>query len=134
MSLSASLKAFERPSPARASWQLANSLLPYLGTMALMYLTLRHHLPWWITLALAVPAAGFMVRLCIFMHDCTHSSSLPWRRAERVLGRILGVLVFTPFTEWRDQHLGHHATSGDLDRRGIGDVWTMTLDEYGSAS
>lgn len=129
----ATLRAFEQPSAARAAWQIADSLLPYLATLALMYLTIRHGLPWWTTLALAVPASGFMVRLFILMHDCTHSSFLRSRRAERVLGRILGVLVFTPFAEWRHSHLGHHTTSGDLDRRGIGDVWTMTVDEYAAS-
>jgi acyl-lipid omega-6 desaturase (Delta-12 desaturase) len=130
----AALRRFERPSTTRAAWQVANSLIPYLATMALMYLTIRHRLPWWTTLALSVPASGFMVRLFVLMHDCTHSSFLRSRRAERVLGRILGVLVFTPFAEWRHEHLSHHATSGDLDRRGIGDMWTMTVDEYGASS
>ena len=130
----ADLRRFEQPSAAKAGWQVANSLIPYLATMALMYLTVRHGLPWWTTLALAVPASGFMVRLFILMHDCTHSSFLRSRRAERVLGRILGVLVFTPFGEWRHSHLAHHATSGDLDRRGTGDMWTMTVDEYVASS
>ena len=115
-------------------WQLANSFLPYVATMALMYLMLRARLPWWSTLPLAVVAGGFMVRLFILMHDCIHSSFLESQRANRVLGRILGVLVFTPFGEWGGSHLGHHATSGDLDRRGIGDVWTMTVREYAAAS
>ena len=130
----AALRPFEQPSAPRALRQVANSLLPYLATMALMVLTIRHRLPWWSTLALAVPASGFMVRLFILMHDCTHSSFLSSRRAERVLGRILGVLVFTPFAEWRHSHLVHHATSGDLDRRGTGDMWTMTVDEYHASS
>jgi omega-6 fatty acid desaturase (delta-12 desaturase) len=102
--------------------------------MALMYLMRRARLPWWSTLPLAVVAAGFMVRLFILMHDCIHSSFLESQRANRVVGRILGVLVFTPFGEWGHSHLGHHATSGDLDRRGIGDVWTMTVREYAAAS
>jgi len=127
-------RLFEQPSAGRAAWQVANSLVPYLATMALMYLTIRQGLPWWTTLALAVPASAFMVRLFILMHDCTHSSFLRSRRAERVLGRILGVLVFTPFAEWRHAHLSHHATSGDLDRRGTGDIWTMTVDEYVASS
>jgi acyl-lipid omega-6 desaturase (Delta-12 desaturase) len=130
---SAGLRRFEQPSAARAAWQLVDSFVPYAATLGLMYFTIRHGLPWWTTIALAVPAAGFMVRLFIIMHDCTHSSFLRSRRAERVLGRILGVIAFTPFGEWRYSHLGHHATSGDLDRRGIGDVWTMTVREYAAA-
>jgi acyl-lipid omega-6 desaturase (Delta-12 desaturase) len=130
----AGVSRFERPSTPRAIWQLVNSLVPYVALLAAMDLALRRGLPWWTTPVLAVPAAGFMVRLFIIMHDCTHSSFLRSRRAERVLGRILGVIVFTPFGEWRHEHLGHHATSGDLDRRGIGDVWTMTVREYAVAS
>jgi omega-6 fatty acid desaturase (delta-12 desaturase) len=126
----ATLRQFERPSATRAAWQIANSLVPYLATLAAMWWTMRRGLPWWTTLALAFPAAGFMVRLFIFMHDCTHASFLSSRRAERVLGRVLGVIVFTPFDEWGHEHLAHHATSGDLSRRGAGDVWTMTVDEY----
>ncbi len=128
------LRKFEQPSATRAAWQLSNSFVPYVATMAIMYLLMRSGLPWWTTLPLAVPAGGFMVRLFIFMHDCIHSSFLPSQRANRILGRILGVLVFTPFGEWGHSHLGHHATSGDLDRRGIGDVWTMTVREYAAAS
>jgi omega-6 fatty acid desaturase (delta-12 desaturase) len=128
------LRQFERPDAARALWQVATSFVPYVATMALMHLMMRQGLPWWTTLPLAVLAAGFMVRLFILMHDCIHSSFLRSRRAERFLGRILGVLVFTPFGEWGQSHLGHHATSGDLDRRGIGDVWTLTVREYAAAS
>src|SRR5690242_17484153 len=73
----AALRLFERPSAPRAAWQVANSLVPYLAMLALMVVTVRHSLPWWTTLALAVPASGFMVRLFILMHDCTHSSFLP---------------------------------------------------------
>jgi omega-6 fatty acid desaturase (delta-12 desaturase) len=126
----AALRSFEQPNRARAAWQVVDTVVPYLATLTVMYLTIRHRLPYWITLALAVPASGFMVRLFILMHDCTHSSFLRSRRAQTALGRTLGVLVFTPFAEWRRSHLTHHATSGDLDRRGTGDIWTMTVDEY----
>ncbi|GEJ59129.1 fatty acid desaturase [Anaeromyxobacter diazotrophicus] len=129
----AALRRFEAPSAARAAWQLANTLLPYLGALALMVVTLRRGLPWWTTALLGVLASGFMVRLFILFHDCVHASFLPSDRAGRVVGRILGVLVFTPFGEWRRSHLGHHATSGDLDRRDLGDVWTMTVEEYAAA-
>ncbi len=130
----AALRAFERPRLAASVWQVANTLVPYAVTMSCMVLAVRHGLPWWLTAALAVPAAGLTVRLFILMHDCAHSSLLRSRRAELLLGRLLGVLVFTPFTEWRHAHLLHHATSGDLDRRGTGDIWTMTVAEYAAAS
>jgi omega-6 fatty acid desaturase (delta-12 desaturase) len=124
------LRAFERPSTARAAWQLVNTLVPYLASLALMVLMLRRGWPWWSTLLVAVPASGFMVRLFVLMHDCIHHSFLPSRRAERLLGGALGVLVFTPCGNWGHEHLLHHATSGDLDRRGRGDHWTMTVAEY----
>ena len=83
-----------------------------------------------LVLALAVPAAGFLVRTYIVFHDCAHGSFLPWRRANGWLGAASGLLVFTPFQKWRHQHAVHHATSGDLDRRGVGDVPTLTVAEY----
>lgn len=124
------LKRFERPSTARAAWQLTNTLVPYLGLLALMIFTVRRGLPYGITLALAVPAAGFMVRLFILFHDCVHGSFVRSEPVRRWLGRILGVLVFTPYGHWGQGHLGHHVTSGDLDRRGIGDVPLLTALEY----
>lgn len=126
----ADLRRFERPSTARAAWQLANSLIPYLGLMALMVVTVRLDLPYWVTLALAVPAAGFMIRVFILFHDCVHGSFVGSVPLRQWLGRILGVLVFTPYGHWGQAHLGHHATSGDLDRRGIGDVPLLTAAEY----
>src|SRR5689334_8561120 len=101
----ATLRQFERPSATRAAWQMPNSLVPYLATLAAMWWTMHRGLPWWTTLALAFPAAGFMVRLFIFMHDCTHALFLSSRRAEHTLGRVLGVIVFTPFDEWGHEHL-----------------------------
>src|SRR5450755_2661771 len=83
-----------------------------------------------LTLALAIPAAGFLVRTFIVFHDCAHGSFLPSKRANALLGATLGVLVFTPFAVWRREHAVHHATAGDLDRRGVGDIQTLTVDEY----
>jgi acyl-lipid omega-6 desaturase (Delta-12 desaturase) len=83
-----------------------------------------------LTLALAIPAAGFLVRTFIVFHDCTHGSFLGSKRANRWLGTSLGLLVFTPFDCWKHNHAVHHATAGDLDRRGVGDVRTLTVAEY----
>jgi omega-6 fatty acid desaturase (delta-12 desaturase) len=83
-----------------------------------------------LTLLVAIPAAGFLVRTFIVFHDCGHGSFLPSKRANRVVGIISGLLVFNPFFAWNHEHAGHHATSGDLDRRGVGDIDTWTVGEY----
>jgi omega-6 fatty acid desaturase (delta-12 desaturase) len=85
---------------------------------------------YWLTLLLAVPTAGFMVRCFIIFHDCCHGSFFRTKLANDRLGLVLGVLVLTPFYQWKHSHAIHHATAGDLDRRGIGDVYTMTVEEY----
>ena len=85
---------------------------------------------YWLVLLLAMPAAGFLVRTYIMFHDCVHGSLLSSRRANAWLGTALGLLVFTPFARWRYEHLIHHATAGDLDRRFIGDVPMLTVAEY----
>ena len=113
-------------------WQLVNTLVPYAALWCLMYLSLQ--VSWWLTLPLAVLAAGFLVRVFIIFHDCGHGSFFPSRRANDILGYITGVLTFTPYYHWRWEHALHHATSGDLDRRGAGDVWTLTVQEYLAAS
>jgi len=128
------LQRFETPDTRKAAIQLINTALPYFALWAGMYLTIRWEFPYWITLLLALPASGFLARLFIFLHDCSHGSYLSSRRAMKVLGTILGIITFIPFSEWRTLHAIHHASSGNLDRRGIGDVWTMTLDEYLSSS
>ena len=89
---------------------------------------------YWLTLALAVIAAGFLVRLFIFFHDCTHRSFFASDRANTIVGYVLGILTFTPYEEWRHSHVIHHATAGNLDKRGVGDVWTMTVEEYRAGS
>ena len=122
----------QTPSFRGSVWQLANSLIPYLVLWGLMAWTLS--ISYWITLALAVPAAGFLVRTFIIFHDCCHGSFFRSRRANTFWGRVTGVLTFTPYQQWRHSHAMHHATSGDLDRRGEGDVWTLTVSEYLHAS
>jgi omega-6 fatty acid desaturase (delta-12 desaturase) len=102
--------------------------------MAAMTVTVVAGLPHWIPLLLVVPAALFLVRVFIIFHDCTHGSFLPSNRANRIVGFLTGLLVFTPFEPWRVSHLRHHATNGQLDHRGFGDVLTMTYEEYEQAS
>src|SRR5262245_8121924 len=119
---------FQRPSTARSVWQLVNSLVPY---MVLWYLMdLSRGISWWLTVPLAVLTAGFSVRLFIISHDCGHGSFFRSRRANDIVGTITGFIALTPYYHWRWEHSLHHATSGDLDRRGTGDIWTMTVQEY----
>jgi omega-6 fatty acid desaturase (delta-12 desaturase) len=113
-------------------WQVVNSLVPYAALWCLMYFALQ--VSWWLTLPLAVLAAGFLVRLFIISHDCGHGSFFPSRKANDILGFITGVLTFVPFYHWRWEHALHHASSSDLDHRGKGDVWTLTVQEYLEAS
>jgi len=115
---------------SKAVWQMLNTLLPYFALWGLMVFTIREGYPYWLTLLLATPAAGLHVRIFIFFHDCVHGSFFESQRANRILGYISGILTFTPFEQWRRSHAIHHATVGDLDRRGTGDVWTLTVDEY----
>jgi acyl-lipid omega-6 desaturase (Delta-12 desaturase) len=124
------LAPYARPSVRRSLVDVATSLVPYLALSALMYLALD--VSYLISLALAVPAAGFLLRTYILFHDCTHGSFLPSKRANAWLGRVLGLFVYSPFQSWRHSHAVHHATAGDLDRRGVGDVPTLTAAEYRS--
>ncbi|MGR8941283.1 MAG: fatty acid desaturase [Gammaproteobacteria bacterium] len=125
---------YAQPDYRKAFGQIANTFLPYLGLWALMIATVIYGLPVWTTLLLAIPASGFLVRIFILFHDCCHTAFFPSRPANRILGYIAGVLTFTPFEDWQRTHIIHHAASGNLDRRGTGDIWTLTVDEYLSAS
>ena len=119
---------YRTSSIARATLQLCTTVLPLGVLVSLMYVMLD--VTYWLTLALAVPAAGFLVRTFIIMHDCGHGSFVPSRRANEVIGFLTGAITLTPFAQWRRDHALHHASSGDLDRRGHGDVLTLTVDEY----
>ena len=122
---------YTKPRLGRSLVDLATSVVPYLALSVLMYLSLD--VSYLLTLAIAVPAAGFLLRTYILFHDCTHGSFLPSRKANVWLGRGLGLLVLSPYGAWRHEHAVHHATAGDLDRRGEGDVPTLTVAEYRSS-
>ena len=124
------LSEFERPDVRKASLQLLDTVVPYLFLWFFMVRTVQLGYSYWVTLALSVPAAGLLVRIFIFFHDCCHGSFLADRRANALLGHLLGILTFTPFEDWRYTHGRHHATVANLDYRGEGDIWTMTLEEY----
>jgi omega-6 fatty acid desaturase (delta-12 desaturase) len=119
---------YARPDARRAIGQVLNTGLPFLAIMAAVLYGLDHGL--WAVLLLAVPAAGLLVRLFIIQHDCGHGSFFKSRRANDLLGRVLGVLTLAPYDFWRRAHAIHHATSGNLDRRGVGDITTLTVREY----
>jgi omega-6 fatty acid desaturase (delta-12 desaturase) len=122
--------SYARPRLVRSLADIGMSLVPYLGLSVLFYLTLGVSLL--LSSALAVLAAGFLVRTFIVFHDCAHGSLFASKRANRWVGRLAGLLVLSPFARWRHDHAVHHATSGDLERRGVGDIITLTVDEYWS--
>jgi omega-6 fatty acid desaturase (delta-12 desaturase) len=122
------LAPYAEPHLGRSLRELATSVLPYLGLSVAMYFSLR--VSYLLVLALAIPTAGFLVRTFILFHDCSHGSLLRSKRANAWLGMVLGLFVYSPFLRWRHDHAIHHATSGDLDRRGGGDVRTLTVSEY----
>ena len=126
--LRARLARYEHASHGRALLDLATSVLPYLALSAGMYFALG--LSYLLTLALALPTAIFLVRTFIVFHDCSHGSFLTSRRGNAWLGTALGLLLYSPFLRWRHDHAIHHATSGDLARRGTGDIRTLTVSEY----
>jgi omega-6 fatty acid desaturase (delta-12 desaturase) len=111
---------------------MVNTFIPYAVLWYLMYLSLA--VSYWLTLPLAILAAGFLVRVFIIFHDCGHGSFFRSRKANEVVGFVAGVLTFTPYRHWRWEHALHHSSAGDLDRRGTGDVWTLTVQEYLEAS
>jgi omega-6 fatty acid desaturase (delta-12 desaturase) len=122
------LKPYTNADQARSLRCLLTSAVPYLVLFVLMDLSLG--ISYLLTLALAIPAAGFLVRTYIVFHDCTHGSFLASKRANRWLGTSLGLLVFSTFECWKHAHAVHHATAGDLERRGVGDLPTLTVAEY----
>jgi omega-6 fatty acid desaturase (delta-12 desaturase) len=130
--LGAELASHQRPDNLRAAWQLTNSVGGYLLAWVLMAFTVD--VSWWLTVPLAVLAAGLLVRVFIIMHDCAHGSFLGSRRLNDGVGIVCGALAWTPYFRWRWEHARHHATSGNLEDRGTGDIWTMTVEEYRQAS
>ena len=119
---------YERSEARRAITQIVTTIGPLVAAFYLMYRSLVW--PYWVTLLLAIPAAALLVRTFIIMHDCAHRSFLPWPRVNDIVGVITGIITVTPFSRWRRDHAKHHASSGDLDRRGHGDIPTLTVREY----
>jgi acyl-lipid omega-6 desaturase (Delta-12 desaturase) len=128
MSLKKVMARYAVPRRGAAVSNLLTSVTLYVGLIGAACVALR--VSPWLAGGLSVVAAGFLLRTFIVFHDCAHGSFLPSKRANAMLGAALGVLVYTPFALWRREHAIHHATAGDLDRRGVGDVQTLTVDEY----
>jgi acyl-lipid omega-6 desaturase (Delta-12 desaturase) len=125
---------FAKPHLGRALWQLVNTLVPLLALWALMAWTIHAEWNYLWTLLLAVPAAGLYVRTFIIQHDCGHGSYFASSRANNTVGACLGVITLFPYGYWKKTHAIHHGTSGNLDRRELGDVVTLTVAEYQSRS
>ncbi len=122
------VEKYQHPSTGRAIWQIINTFGGYALLWYLMYRSLAISV--WLTIPLTILAGGFVVRIFIIFHDCGHGSFFKSRRANEIVGFISGVLTFTPFYHWRWEHAIHHASAGQLDKRGTGDIWTLTVQEY----
>ena len=130
--LARALAAYREPNSARGVIEIAITAVPFVLIWIAMWAGLTAG--YWICLVLALPAAGFLVRLFLIQHDCGHGSFFRPRLANDWVGRVIGVLTLTPYDLWRRAHTLHHASSGNLDRRGIGDVDTLTVAEYRARS
>lgn len=122
------LSRYREPSTRRSLFELAVTLVPFLGLWALAWMALS--VSPWLAVAIAMINGCFLVRIFIIQHDCGHGAFLKNRKAQDWLGRLLGVLTLTPYAVWRRTHSIHHAHHGNLDQRGIGDVLTLTISEY----
>ena len=123
------LTAYQQPSHGRSILEIVLSAAPLLAIWTVAWVAAIFGL-WWLALLLSIPAAGFLVRLFMVQHDCSHQSFFRNPAANDWTGRLIGVLTMTPYFCWRRSHAIHHATSGDLDRRGLGDINTLTVAEY----
>jgi len=123
---------YQQPNLRKSLWQVGNSFGGFFLGWALMYLSLS--VGYWLTLLLAFPTAGFLVRIFIIQHDCGHGSFFKARYANDSTGIISGILTMVPYRYWRKSHATHHAHHAELEERGIGDIWTMTVEEYGAAN
>ena len=124
----AAVAPYVGPDVTRSLFQLVTTLGLLAAAFVLAWLALQRSTV--LALVLVLPAAGLLVRTFIIMHDCAHGSFLPWRQASEIVGYVTGVLTLTPFGQWRRDHALHHASSGDLERRGHGDIQTLTVREY----
>lgn len=123
---------YEKSSSRTSIRQLFNTLIPLVLFWCAAYYSLS--VSYWLTLAFGIVTSGFVIRTFIIFHDCCHQSFFKSRKANDILGIITGVLTLVPYQQWKNAHAIHHATSSNLDKRGVGDLWIMTVDEYAEAS
>ncbi|MDX2056749.1 MAG: fatty acid desaturase [Gemmatimonadales bacterium] len=119
---------YQQPNTRAAVTQIFTTFVPLIAGILLMVWAMKIH--YGLVLLLAIPTGLLLVRVFIMMHDCGHGSYFASRRWNDIVGFITGVLTFTPYVQWRRDHAIHHATSGNLDKRGLGDVTTLTVKEY----
>lgn len=122
------IKHYQTPVLHKSIWQIVNTFVPYIALWIAIYFSLS--ISYWLTALLIILAAAFLVRLFIIFHDCGHGSFFKSQKANNIVGKFFGILAFTPYHKWHYMHMKHHATVGNLDQRGTGDVWTMTKSEY----
>lgn len=130
--LKQSIAPYEKTNTRISIRQMINTLVPLVVLWYAAYLSLQ--VSYWITFPLVLLTSGFVVRTFIIFHDCCHQSFFKNRRANDILGTITGVITLTPYRQWKHSHSVHHATSSNLDKRGVGDIWVMTTEEYAAAS
>ncbi|MCY9662314.1 fatty acid desaturase [Paenibacillus chondroitinus] len=123
---------YEKSNTRASIKQLFNTLGPLFVLWLAAYLSLS--ISYWITLPITIIASGFVIRTFIIFHDCCHQSFFKSRRANEIIGTITGILTLFPYQQWKNSHSIHHATSGNLEKRGIGDMWVLTVDEYAASS
>ncbi len=122
------LEPYRNPSIKKSVWQLINTIVPFIILWSAAYFSLSISI--WLTFLLAIPAAGFLVRTFIIFHDCGHHSFFKSKRTNDIVGTLTGFLTFFPYHHWKYEHSVHHAANGNLNRRGRGDITTLTVDEY----
>ncbi|MEE4258282.1 MAG: fatty acid desaturase, partial [Bacteroidales bacterium] len=122
------ISKYNKPRMSRSVWQIINSVGSYiLIWVAIIY---SINISYWITIPLMIIASGLLTRIFIIFHDCGHGSFFKNKKLNVMVGKACGILVFTPYHKWTDSHQNHHQTVGNLDKRGDGDVWTMTVEEF----
>ncbi|MDZ5473918.1 fatty acid desaturase [Bacillus sp. 31A1R] len=119
---------YEKSNLKTSIFQMINTIGPFFLLWVLAYQSLS--ISYWLTLPICIVAAGFLVRIFIIFHDCTHYSFFKSRKANKIVGTITGIITIFPFSQWQHEHTVHHATSSNLDKRGTGDIWMLTIDEY----